>query len=87
VTRASLLVPEGWKPRPGIRVEIQATKDAPSPPLGVWRVIDRSPAGWWLQPADDRARAWAQHWPNALTQGCVEQPGRLLVPPGTAKRS
>lgn len=84
MTRAELLVPEGWKPRPGIRVQVRPSKDEPSP-LGVWRVIDRTPGGWWLQPSDDRARGWAQHWPNAVTQGCVEVAGKLLVPPGTGR--
>lgn len=83
--RAELLVPDGWKPKPGARCIVQPSKDIPSPPGGVWRVIDRAPSpnAWWLQPADDDARTWAAKWPNAMTQGCVEVAGRLLVPPGT----
>lgn len=82
--RAELLIPDGWRPKPGTRVSVRSSKDVPHPPGGVWRVIDRgpSPSGWWLQPADDKAREWAKHWPHQLTQGCVEMSGRLLVPPG-----
>ncbi len=84
MSRAELLVPEGWKPKPGARVAVLPSKEVPSPPAGLWRVLDRGPSatGWWLMPADDKARDWAAKWPNAVTQGCVEAPGCLLVPPG-----
>lgn len=82
--RTELLIPDGWKPRPGSRVTVLPSKDVPSPPTGLWRVLDRgpSPSGWWLMPADDKAREWAAHWPNAMTQACIDIAGRLLVPPG-----
>lgn len=80
--RSSLLIPDGWKPAPGVRCSILPSRDDPAPPAGAWRCIDRAPSGWWLTPADDRARAWAQHWPNMLTQGCVQVAGSRLVSPG-----
>lgn len=83
-TRSELLIPDGWKPQSGTRVEVMPAKEGAPPPGGVWRVIDRgpSPSGWWLMPASDKARDWARRWPNAMTQGCIEVSGRLLVPPG-----
>lgn len=80
--RGQLLIPEGWRPGIGVRVAILATKDDPQPPHGVWRCLDRAPQGWWLTPADERSRTWAQRWPNMLTQGCVAVAGTRLVPPG-----
>lgn len=86
MSRAELLVPEGWKPKPGARVRVLPSKDVPHPPSGVWRVIDRGPStnGWWLMPVDQAAKDWAAHWPNAITQGCIEIAGRLLAPPAKA---
>lgn len=56
-------------------------------PLGTWRVIDRAPDtrganSWWLQPADDCAKGWARAHRADCTQGCVNVPGRLVVPAG-----
>jgi hypothetical protein len=87
VNRAELLVPDGWRPARGNRVTVLASKDDPRPPAGVWRVVDRAPAGWWLIPHDDTAREWARRWPNQVTQGCVEVSGRRLIPPGHTPRS
>jgi hypothetical protein len=89
MNRAELLVPDGWKPKPGARVTVQPSKDMPQPPGGVWKVLDRGPSsnGWWLMPSDETAKAWAKHWPNQLTQGCIEVNGRLLVPPGRAVKA
>jgi len=83
--RGTLLVPEGWTPRRGSVVAILAAKDVPAIP-GRWFVFERAPGGWWAQPRDDTARAWAQRNPHAVTSGCIEVPGRRLVPFGHAPR-
>lgn len=61
MSRAEMLVPEGWRPTRGTRVVILPHRDEPVPPSGTWRLIDRSNgapgAWWWAQPADDAARA------------------------------
>jgi hypothetical protein len=89
VSRAELLVPEGWRPRINARVSVLATADEPAIP-GAWRLLDRSPGGpgphWWAQPADDAARAWAQRNPGRIVQGCLEVKGLRCVPPGTRPR-
>lgn len=83
MSRAELLIPDGWKPAPGMRVQILTSKDRPLPPAGTWRIIDRGPStnGWWLMPANEPARQWASKWPNEMVQGCLEVVGRLLAPP------
>jgi hypothetical protein len=90
VSRADLLVPEGWKPARGARVSVLPHVDEPVPPAGVWRIIDRSAGDpgphWWAQPHDDAARAWAQAHPSRIVQGCLEVKGLRLVPPGTVPR-
>jgi hypothetical protein len=89
VSRAELLVPEGWQPTRGARVAILPTRDEPAIP-GAWRLIDRSNGGpgphWWAQPADDDARAWAQRHPARIVQGCLDVKGLRCVPPGTTPR-
>jgi len=88
VSRADLLVPEGWSPARNVRVIVMPHPvEEPRPPAGVWRIIDRS-AGepgphWWLQPHDDIARRWAEVHPDRIVQGCVEAKGLRLAPPGT----
>ena len=89
MSRADLLVPEGWRPKINARVTILASADEPAIP-GTWRLIDRS-AGepgpwWWAQPADDAARAWATTHPDRITQGCLDVKGLRCVPPGTTPR-
>lgn len=85
MSRAELLVPEGWAPRRGAHVSILATKDAPAIP-GRWYLFERAPGGWWAQPNDDSARVWAKRNPNAVTMGCLEVAGRRLVPHGHKPR-
>jgi hypothetical protein len=65
-------------------VRLEADKGQETP-AGVWRCVDRSPGTgeWWLQPADEDARAWlaAPHCPLQPVQGCVSYPSRLMRPP------
>lgn len=69
----------------GHRVRLSADKGV-DPPPGLWRCIDRSPAGtghWWIQPADAEALTWlaGPHCPQKLLQGCISYPSRLMRPP------
>jgi hypothetical protein len=85
-TRNDYLLPDGWVPARGSRVVLIGTKDDPEPPPGVYRLIEKAPLGWWAQPTDDVARAWATEHPGAVVQGCLQVPGRRLVPPGSKRR-
>jgi len=87
MSRADLLIPDGWKPGRNVRVTLLPNADDPLPAAGVWRIVDRS-AGepgphWWAQPHDDAARAWAQRHPGRMVQGCLEVKGLRCAPPGT----
>ena len=90
MSRADLLVPEGWKPARGARVTVLASRDEPYPPRGVWRIIDRSSSGpgawWWAVPVDDEARAWADAHPARIVSRCIDLNGLRLVPPGHKPR-
>ena len=72
------------------RKVLEAHRDEPVPPAGVWRLIDRSATTpgtwWWAQPADDAARAWAARHPGRIVQSCLDVPGLRLVPPGYKPR-
>lgn len=87
MSRAERLVPAGWAPRPGYTVQLCDAPDSPGPP-GRWYVIDRSPDGWWIRPADEAARCWAAMVPGQMLQGCLTMdgrrgvPGRRMVPAG-----
>lgn len=90
MSRAELLLPAGWAPRAGRLVELIDAPDSPAPP-GRWRILDAAPGGWWIQPADDAARAWAAGHPQQMLQGCLTSldgrqgcPERRMVPPGYA---
>ena len=89
MSRADLLVPEGWRPKINARVSILATADEPAIP-GTWRLIDRSNGSpgpwWWAQPIDDDARAWLEANPGRRVQGCLDIKGLRCVPPGTTPR-
>lgn len=91
------LLPEGWKPKPGGRVRILprtgAAADEPSPPPGVWWVVDRAPepTHWWVMPDDGEAKVWAavQRARRAdMPVGWPAQsvPARRLTPARTAVR-
>lgn len=85
LTRRELPIPREWKVTRGGRVQVldSATLEPRELPVrGTWTVIDRAPAGWWLQPADDLARWWMrQHGTNAgATSGCIGVHGQRLVP-------
>jgi hypothetical protein len=90
VSRAELLVPEGWTPRRGSLVTVLASRDEPYPPRGTWRVFDRSNGEpgphWWALPVDDEARTWADGHPSRIVSGCLELKGARLVPPGHKPR-
>jgi hypothetical protein len=90
MSRAELLVPQGWAPRRGSIVEILPHRDEPVPPSGVWRIIERAPdepgPHWWAQPHDEAARSWAARHPRRIVQGCLVVKGLRLVPPGHAPR-
>lgn len=75
MSRAEKLVPEGWTPRRGYRVEFTDTKDSPAP-AGRWYVIDRAPDGWWVKPSDDAARWWLAQHPEQRVQGHLALDGR-----------
>lgn len=87
MSRTDLLVPDGWRPERNARVIVLPHRDEPVPPVGVWRIIDRSAGGpgphWWAQPHDDLARAWAERHRSRIVQGCLEVIGLRLAPPGT----
>ena len=84
MSRADQLLPEGWKPRLGSTVHVEASKDEPSPPHGTWKAVSKAPGAgqWWLLPVDEAARAWAKHWPGQMTTGHISRTGRVLVPVG-----
>lgn len=85
MSRAELLVPEGWKPDRNVRVRVLPHADERTPPAGVWRIVDRSAGGpgphWWAQPVDDAARAWGAGHPSRLVSGCLEVKGLRCAPP------
>lgn len=85
MSRADALVPEGWKPRVGVTVVVEASKDDPAPPHGTWTVISAAPdAGhWWLLPVDPPAREWLARFPGQRhLGGCILRAGRVLLPRG-----
>lgn len=90
MSRAELLVPEGWAPRRGSVVELLPNRDEPVPPAGAWRIIDRSNTQpgpwWWAQPHDDEARHWAARHSSRIVQGCLDVKGLSCVPPGHVAR-
>lgn len=88
MSRAELLVPEGWAPRIGSTVAILPHRDDPVPAPGAWRVVDRAPepSHWWITPVDDLARSWADAHPQRVTSRCLAMPSRRLVPPGHRPR-
>lgn len=45
---------------------------------GMWRAIDKSPAGWWLTPASPAARQWVADHSSRVVSGCIEAAGREL---------
>jgi len=87
MSRAELLIPEGWKPDRNVRVIVIPSRDEPVPPAGVWRIVDRSAGGpgphWWAQPITDPARKWLERHPDRAISGCLEVKGLLCAPPET----
>lgn len=93
VKRRDLNIPDGWKVTHRSTVQVidhERLTPADLPVRGVWRVIDRSPDGWWLQPDDSTARWWAEHHGAraGITSGCISVHALRLVPwwlqlPGT----
>ena len=86
MSRTEYAIPDGWRPAAGGHVTLLATRDEPVPPPGKWRIVSRSPstASWWLQAADDAARAWANRNPTRVSSGCIDEQGRRLMPYGYA---
>jgi hypothetical protein len=83
--RSELPLPDGWRVTRGGRVQVldhERLTPADLPVRGRWVALDRSPDGWWLQPADDTARWWLQqHGSRAgATSGCISVHGQRLVP-------
>lgn len=83
--RRDVSLPDGWRVRPNSHVQVldhAGLTPADLPVHGGWRVLDRSPDGWWLYPADDVARRWlAVHGQQAGVQsGCISVHGLRLIP-------
>ena len=83
--RKDLVVPDGWRPTVHSTVQVidhERLAPADLPVRGRWRVLDRSPDGWWLLPADDTARWWLErHGAKAgASSGCVSVHAQRLVP-------
>lgn len=72
------LIPDDWAPARGAHVTLLPAPDSAAPP-GVWRILDRAPDGWWIQPADAAARGWAAGNATQLLQGCLVLDGRVGV--------
>jgi hypothetical protein len=69
----------GFKPpRPPRQGRAGTTGEAQEHIPGTWRVIDRAPGGYWLQPSTPSARAWAADHPDRLVSGCILATGREL---------
>lgn len=58
----------------------------PTPPRGTFRLIEKAPLGWWAQPVDAPAKEWTVEHPAVVVQGCIQVPGRRLIPPGAPLR-
>ena len=84
MSRAEQLLPEGWKPSRHSVVTLEATKDEPAPPHGLWRVFDQAPGAgmWWLMPSDDAASDWARRFPGQMTTGCISRKAGQMIPRG-----
>lgn len=85
VKRRDLNIPDGWKVSRHSTVQVldhERLTPADLPVHGAWRVIDRSPEGWWLQPDNAAARRWIdRHGTRAGAQsGCISVHAQRLVP-------
>lgn len=85
MSRAELLLPDGWRPARNMRVRILPHPDEPQPPAGVWRLLDRSNGfpgpHWWAMPHDDAAHWWVEQHPSRIVSGCLEVKGLRCAPP------
>lgn len=83
--RRDLPIPDGWKVTRGSRVQVLDSitlEPRELPVRGRWLPLDRSPMGWWLQPADDMARWWIDHHGAraGVISGCIQVHAQRLVP-------